>query len=129
MIFKTNFRTTYCSECKDYECIIEQDAPFQLTQQFTLCSRLAFRIKSVLWEYSCHEEYLEEFSKGKMSKYSQLLAALQWNRLDPAFHDFIDHHFWLMTFDFECYAWPFRLSLLDLPSQNFLNCDISIFSL
>ena len=41
------------------------------------------RIKSVSWEYSCDEEYLEEFDKGKILKYSLLLAALPWNLLDP----------------------------------------------
>ena len=28
-----------------------------------------FRIKSVSWEYSCDEEYLEEFNKGNFFKY------------------------------------------------------------
>ena len=39
------------------------------------------RIKSVSWEYSCNDEYLEEF--GKIIKYSLLLAVFPRNRLDP----------------------------------------------
>ena len=35
-----------------------------------------FGIKPVLWEYKCDEEYLEEFSMGKIVKYSLLLAVL-----------------------------------------------------
>ena len=34
------------------------------------------RIKSVPWVYSCYEEYLEEFDKRKILKYSLLLAKL-----------------------------------------------------
>ena len=33
-------------------------------------------IKSVLWEYSCNEEYLDESNKGKISKYSYDLGVL-----------------------------------------------------
>ena len=40
-------------------------------------------IKSVSWEYSCDDEYLEEFDKGKVLEYSLLLATLPRNRLDP----------------------------------------------
>ena len=38
-------------------------------------------IKSVPWKYSCYEEYLEEFNKGKILKYFLLLAELPRNRL------------------------------------------------
>ena len=31
-------------------------------------------IKSNTWEYNCDEEYLEELNKGKILKYSSLLA-------------------------------------------------------
>ena len=51
----------------------------------TLSGKEAFWIKSVSWEYSCDEEYLEEFNKGKILKYPSLLAALTRNRLDPIF--------------------------------------------
>ena len=41
------------------------------------------RIKSVSLEYSCDDEYLEEFDKGKVLEYSLLLATLPRNRPDP----------------------------------------------
>ena len=40
-------------------------------------------IKYVSWEYSCDEEYLEEFNKQKILKYSLLLDVLPQNRLEP----------------------------------------------
>ena len=40
-------------------------------------------IKSVSWEYSYVEEYLEEFDIRKILKCSFLLAVLPRNRLDP----------------------------------------------
>ena len=36
-------------------------------------------IKTVLWEYSCVEEYFIEFYKGKCLRYSSLLAVLPRN--------------------------------------------------
>ena len=42
-------------------------------------------IKSVSWEYSCDEEYLEEFDQEKFLTYSLLLAVLPRNRLDPVY--------------------------------------------
>ena len=47
-------------------------------------------IKSVSLEYSCDEEYFEEFDKGKMLKYSLLVAVLPQNRLDPKCISFSD---------------------------------------
>ena len=41
--------------------------------------------KSVSWEYSYHEEYLEEFNEEKILKYSLLLAVFPQNLLDPGF--------------------------------------------
>ena len=38
----------------------------------------------VSWEYSCYEEYLEEFIKGKMLKYSLLQVVLPRNRLETS---------------------------------------------
>ena len=35
-----------------------------------------FFVKSISWECSCEEEYLEEFNKGKILKYSLLVAVL-----------------------------------------------------
>ena len=40
-------------------------------------------IKSVSWEYSCDEEYVEDFDTGNILKYSLSLAVLTRNRLDP----------------------------------------------
>ena len=40
-------------------------------------------IKSVSEEYTCDEEYLEEFNKGIILKYPFLQAVLPWNRHDP----------------------------------------------
>ena len=40
------------------------------------------RIGSSQWVYMCDDEYLEEFNKRKMLKYSLLLAVLPRNRLD-----------------------------------------------
>ena len=45
--------------------------------------RLVDGVKSISLEYSCDKEYLEEFDKGKNSKYSLLLAKRPQNRLDP----------------------------------------------
>ena len=42
-------------------------------------------IKPVLWLYSCHEEYLGVFDKGKNKRI--LLAVLQRNRLDLTFEN------------------------------------------
>ena len=44
---------------------------------------MKFGIESVSWEYSCNVEYLKEFDKGKIRKYSLLLAVLPRNRVDP----------------------------------------------
>ena len=52
-------------------------------------------IKSVSWEYNCDEECLEEFNKGKMLKYSLLLAVLPRNRIDPSKVEIIDYSLWL----------------------------------
>ena len=41
------------------------------------------RIKSVSWEYSYDEEYLEESNKGKNLKHSLSIAVFPRNRLDP----------------------------------------------
>ena len=40
-------------------------------------------IKSVSWEYSCDQEYFEEFNTGKLLKYSLPIAVLPGHRLDP----------------------------------------------
>ena len=40
-------------------------------------------IKSISWDYSWHEEYLEELNVGKILEYSLLLAVLPQNKLDP----------------------------------------------
>ena len=62
----------------------ETDVPKLYTyNEYELSVRSQGRIKSVSWEYSCDEEYLEEFNKGKISKYCLLLAVLPQNRLDP----------------------------------------------
>ena len=42
-------------------------------------------IEAGLWEYSCDEEYLEEFNKGKNLKYSILITVIPRNRLDPLY--------------------------------------------
>ena len=57
---------------------------FQHVLNYWLFLRFRIRIKYVLWEYSCDEEYLEEFNKGKIIKYFLLLAVLPQNRLDPS---------------------------------------------
>ena len=44
-----------------------------------------FWIKPVSWEYSCVEEYLIRFSKGKFLRYVLLLFVHPRNRLDPVF--------------------------------------------
>ena len=41
------------------------------------------RIKSVPWEYSCDEEYLEKINKGNKLEYSLLQAILPQRRLSP----------------------------------------------
>ena len=40
-----------------------------LTRFVTMKHTLGERIKFAQWEFSCDEEYLEEFNKGKISKY------------------------------------------------------------
>ena len=40
-------------------------------------------IKSVSWDHSCEENYIEEYNKEKDLKYSLLIALLPRNRLDP----------------------------------------------
>ena len=49
-----------------------------------LCSTCNFisNFHQSIW-HSCVEEYFIEFHKGKILKYSLLLAVLPWNSLDP----------------------------------------------
>ena len=49
------------------------------------CSTKESRIKSVSWEDSCKEEYLEENNDEKILQYSLLLAVLPRNGLHPKF--------------------------------------------
>ena len=50
--------------------LVHIDSFWKRSFSMTLFHPYLTRIKSVSWEYSCDEEYLEEFSKEKIIKYS-----------------------------------------------------------
>ena len=58
-----------------------------------ICRTKTSWIKSVSWEYICDEEHLEELNKGKIKKYSLILAVLSRTRLDPASLSFYSNSF------------------------------------
>ena len=50
-----------------------------------ICETKRNWIKSVLWEYNCDEEYLEDFIKGKVFKILLITIVLLRNRHDPRY--------------------------------------------